>query len=468
MSVALRRSLHHDISWLNYLLHPYHNKYIAGDLLSPQSYYSFFPSLPSLLLTQRMFAEVGIIIAILSAASGLTFNTPTNAVSGLTSSVSWTATSRDSVFSLRLDINFNGVNLPVIATNVDPLTDSPLAVQWPLVPSGDYTVSATSISNSDETYAQSNIFLLAASDSSSSSTSTSSPTPISNSTTSAGASSLSPGSSTQNSNQSSGASSSSTTSLAISASTSTSTSPSAIAPSAKKNAVGAIVGGVIGGIVALVLVGLFTFLNIRRRGHSRREWFERGRVKYLEDGMKANPASDVSVSLCEEVVTTKDADISNPVEKSENSPLPHGVSFIPPTLFDPASSTLYSENPRSLQSAEAPPSIHDMDSDPPDTDSTCAILGGVRYKVASETDSIPSQKTSGISAPEINPTGAICRDEEQNLDIVNSDSRTTAAPLALQGPNQTLELDNQGHDLTEEEDVLLLELQLQMTRRSSR
>ncbi|KAE9383278.1 hypothetical protein BT96DRAFT_1009434 [Gymnopus androsaceus JB14] len=238
--------------------------------------------------------------------------------------------------------------------------------------------------------------------------------------------------------------------------------------------IGAIVGAsVVGGVLAINLVILSTFLIIRRCCRSRQDGFERGTFKHTEDEMKENPTSDRPIPLGQGIVTTED--ISNPhVERRANSPL-HGALFAPPTLFEPASPTLYLENPHFLWSAEALPSTHDMHLDTSDCGSSVTVstaratLGGVRYKVASEADNIPSQNTDDVSAPEeVSPAEVICRDEEQPLDIASSDScgNTTTAPLPPQAPNQTQELNNQRDVLTTEEDVLLLELrEVQIARR---
>jgi len=227
---------------------------------------------------------------------------------------------------------------------------------------------------------------------------------------------------------------------------------------------------VVGGIVALVLVGLFTFLSIRRRGHGpKQEGFERGALKHPEDEMRVNPTSDGSVPLWQ-VVTTEDADNSNPqVEQRANSPLLHGAFFSPRTpnpSLHPAVPSLDSENPhspRSVGSLLSTDDIHDTP-DPGSPSTARATWGGVRYKAASEADKTPSQNTN--EPEQAHPIEAICRDEEQPLDIVNSDSRRNSitSPLPLQAPNQTQELNNQGHDLTGE-DTLLLELQSQISRR---
>ncbi|KAE9400497.1 hypothetical protein BT96DRAFT_993014 [Gymnopus androsaceus JB14] len=181
-----------------------------------------------------MFAEVSIVVAILSAASGLTFNTPKNVVAGSVSSVSWTANSSDPIFSLILIVEperlrqIPGINEFTLATNLDPLTASPLAVEWPNIATLPSILRAVNISNIDNIYAQSDQFSGTVSvassitPTSSSTTFTSSPiaptvssitttsslTPTSNSTTLARVSSLSPGSSTQTSNQSRGTSTS--------------------------------------------------------------------------------------------------------------------------------------------------------------------------------------------------------------------------------------------------------------------
>ncbi|KAE9387404.1 hypothetical protein BT96DRAFT_1080342 [Gymnopus androsaceus JB14] len=438
-----------------------------------------------------MFAQVSIVVAILSAASGLILNvTPTNIFPGGVSSVSWTATSNDST-SVPSTVR-------IIASVVDPSTDSPFIIEWPedIIP-GLHTVGAVSISNLSHIYAESDQFSI-----SSSITPTSSPT----------APTLS----------------SSTTSIAGAGSR---TSSTASAPSAK-TAVVAIVGGAVGGVVAFVLVGLCTFLSIRRRDRSRQEGFERGTFKDPEDGMRASPTRDGSVPLRQEalstmmenasspnpqveqranslllhgaffthptlnpsfypaatsegsmplrqevLVTVEDANIPNPqVEQRANSPLPHRTFSTPPTpnsSFDPAvpsasdgsvplrQDVITTEDAKILFSTYY---MHDGMLDPSSPSTTRATWG----EVASKADNlIPSPMTNGLEPAHL--IEAICRDEEQPLDICDSRCNTITSPMPLQALNQTqesLELyNNQGQYLTMEEEVLLLELQLQIARR---
>ncbi|KAE9400509.1 hypothetical protein BT96DRAFT_993025 [Gymnopus androsaceus JB14] len=527
-----------------------------------------------------MFAQVSIVVAILSAASGLGFNTHTNVVSSSVSSiVSWTVTSEDSVSSqlnarqltstlgvrsgnTRLDSgsadsasdsdsasssadldsgnpgsvhsgdpdlesgdpgsNSGGLGLNTTTTTATPVTTTSSSTTTTSGPTTTTSSSTTNASSSTTTTSSSTTNASSSTTTTSSSTTataTFSPTLTSRLTTSARASFLPPGSSTQTSNQSRGASiSSTTTSLAGSGSTTTSTT--ADAPSAK-TALGAILSGVVGGVVALVLAGLCTFLSIRRRARSRQEDFEKGPFKDPEDAMRANPTSDGSVPLRQEVVTTEDTDIPSPqverransplpyetfftpptqnlsfdpapndgsvplrqevfttedadipnphVEQGANSLLPHGAFFSPPTpnpSFDPSVPSLDLENLHSPRNVEMLLSTCDMRDDTPDPGSPStahATWGGV----ASKADKIPSPKTDG---PEpAHPIEAICRDKEQPLDISDSRRNTIASPLPLQALNQTqesLELyNNQGQDLTMEEEVSLLELQLQIARR---
>ncbi|KAE9400496.1 hypothetical protein BT96DRAFT_938669 [Gymnopus androsaceus JB14] len=397
-----------------------------------------------------MFIEISIVVAVLSAVSGLTFNPPKTVV---TSSVSSVCISHDSVSSLTLALSARqlGAVTNIIIATAESVTS----------PSAIFTTTGHDPSTFTTTGHDPSTFTTTATGPSA----TASPTGTPPSATASSTAPFNSITSTSTTTEAAPFSSSTTTT------SSGSSTPIAIAPSAKKNPIRAIVGGVVGGVVALVLVGFFTFLSIRRRSRSRQDGFERGTFKHTEDEMKENPTTDRPVPL-RKVVTTKDADISDPhAEHRANSPL-HGPLF---ALFGSASPTLYSENPHSLRSADALPSLHDMHSDMSDHGSSVTIstaratLGGVRYKATSEADNISSQKTDGVSAPEqVNPMGVIHRDEEQPLDIVSSDSRgnTSAAPLPLQAPNQTEELNNQGHDLTTEEDVLLLELrEVQIARR---
>lgn len=60
-----------------------------------------------------MYAQLALLVAAAKAVTAITFNTPTNVVSGETITISWTSTSTDpSVFSIEL------VNAPLLGNEI--------------------------------------------------------------------------------------------------------------------------------------------------------------------------------------------------------------------------------------------------------------------------------------------------------------------------------------------------------------
>ncbi|VDC05763.1 unnamed protein product [Peniophora sp. CBMAI 1063] len=106
-----------------------------------------------------MHAQLALIVAVASAVTAITFNTPSNVVSGQPTTISWTSSSTDpSTFSIEL------VNAPLlgneiaIANNVATSSGTTTA-SIPVVPSADnYTIIAVDISNINNVFGTSGAF----------------------------------------------------------------------------------------------------------------------------------------------------------------------------------------------------------------------------------------------------------------------------------------------------------------------
>ncbi|KAE9391693.1 hypothetical protein BT96DRAFT_925129 [Gymnopus androsaceus JB14] len=85
----------------------------------------------------KIFLKFFILAVALPMVLGMTLDTPTDVTSGLVSDISWTATGSDSLFTLEL--NHPSFQL-ALANNIDPTSQSPLSVDWPIVPSGIHQI----------------------------------------------------------------------------------------------------------------------------------------------------------------------------------------------------------------------------------------------------------------------------------------------------------------------------------------
>ncbi|KAJ7349703.1 hypothetical protein DFH08DRAFT_124346 [Mycena albidolilacea] len=121
-----------------------------------------------------MFTQLCLSLALAAASTrALTINTPTNPTSGGTTSITWSSTSDDPVFSIELNHpSFNSAL--AIANNVNP-ADNNRTVGLPPVPAEDnYTLTFVNITNINDVFATSGSFSIGAAVSSSSGRSTAS------------------------------------------------------------------------------------------------------------------------------------------------------------------------------------------------------------------------------------------------------------------------------------------------------
>ncbi|KAJ7925419.1 hypothetical protein B0H13DRAFT_2314634 [Mycena leptocephala] len=124
---------------------------VIVDVLSP----------PTPTPSATMFTKICLTLVLASPAIALSINTPTNPTSGGTTSITWSSTSSDSVFSIELNHpSFN--NALAIANNVNP-ADNNVTLTIPPVPAEDnYTLAFVNVTNIDDVFATSGSFSIGA------------------------------------------------------------------------------------------------------------------------------------------------------------------------------------------------------------------------------------------------------------------------------------------------------------------
>ncbi|KAH9948191.1 hypothetical protein B0H21DRAFT_734988 [Amylocystis lapponica] len=108
-----------------------------------------------------MLFKFSSIAALVSAASALTLQTPTNWASGSSVNLTWTPSASDQTFSFELSNPTIFNNALGLANNVDP-TLGHITLTLPIVPPGSgYTLQAVNISDINTVYAQTGSFAIA-------------------------------------------------------------------------------------------------------------------------------------------------------------------------------------------------------------------------------------------------------------------------------------------------------------------
>ncbi|THU76624.1 hypothetical protein K435DRAFT_878958 [Dendrothele bispora CBS 962.96] len=109
-----------------------------------------------------MFNKIALVAAVLPFVQALTWGAPpTDAVSTQQSTLTWTATDSDTVFSIELTHPLLNDKI-AIANNVNP-GDQSITVTWPVLIGRDgYTVQAVNIGNITDVFATSSAFNIAA------------------------------------------------------------------------------------------------------------------------------------------------------------------------------------------------------------------------------------------------------------------------------------------------------------------
>ncbi|THU97154.1 hypothetical protein K435DRAFT_889908 [Dendrothele bispora CBS 962.96] len=204
-----------------------------------------------------MFNKIALVAAVLPFVQALTWGAPpTDAVSTQQSTLTWTATDSDTVFSIELTHPLLNDKI-AIANNVNP-GDQSITVTWPVLIGRDgYTVQAVNIGNITDVFATSSAFNIAA------------PPSVSQSSTASGASGASSGTASGSaaSTTATAPTSASRTTPSGSGSNSASGSASQTAPNSSSssaaptsiNGNGATSAKVNGGLVALAAAGAALF-----------------------------------------------------------------------------------------------------------------------------------------------------------------------------------------------------------------
>ncbi|KAJ7681080.1 hypothetical protein DFH06DRAFT_1315810 [Mycena polygramma] len=116
-----------------------------------------------------MLAQVSLTLALGAASAlALTVNSPTNPTSGGTTSITWSSTSTDPVFSIELNHpSFNSAF--AIANNVNPADNNATIVIPPVPAEDNYTLTFVNVTNINDVFATSPSFSIGAATSASAS-----------------------------------------------------------------------------------------------------------------------------------------------------------------------------------------------------------------------------------------------------------------------------------------------------------